>query len=691
MGGPPRRRHAEPRARATYDPRMEPRRSRASLAVALLLLAGAALLLYARARGSSSSDTGGRAPAEGTSPSLPTADADRPALEAGQAGGRTPADAPRPERGSAAPEVERTHLGTEAPRLRVRLETPAGFTGWPIDLLVTGRRDPVADTPPYLWYPAHEPVVDVPIPEAFERGAISYLTVGLRHRDLLDVSEIVPVGEISRGVTLHLRAARILTARLLGPGREPVDGEASLHRTGPGAPMYDERRRWTSPDALKDGADSEGNVRLRVAEAGRYLLVLEGNDVEPWGRLVDVPETGALDLGEILLRRSAHLRGRLTIAGRPIRGARLIARPSAEGHAFCAARRTVRWDGQRVTTDQAEDETDSKGRFEITGLAPGPHDLEVVPGSEGMSPRPSSRVGRAGLTLVAPDDDVEVALSGFVLDVEVRAGDRPAEAAVDLTGVPDDGAYDYAGGITSADGRVSLLLLPGVTYRARASLDGHADGVAETKTGASGGRGKLTVQLGAARARGEVRVHLADEQGVPIDAAAVHLVAGATRVEWEGASRSPGAYELWGIDVGAWDVTVFPGATSDHDPTGYFLPVRARVEVVAGETTEVKLTARRGGRLLLGVRDEAGRHVPAGVVVRDEHGKTVSLRYRIEMNSGGVHLGTDATDGTGPALGIEVLEPGAYEVRVEAKGREAVTNPARIEPGRTTRLDVVVR
>jgi hypothetical protein len=671
---------------------MGSRRLPRALGTLLLLLACVALyLLLVRARGTSSVEPGDRAPAAEAAPPFRSADGDRAALEAGPARRAAPEATTRPEKRAPAPATGPGDAATDEPQLRVRLETPPGFTAWPLQLLVEGRREPVGDPPPYAWYTAHRRVVDLPIQDIVRVEGVSYLTVGLRHKDLLDVNEIVPVEDVRRGVTLHLRAAHVVTARLLGPGREPVGGHASLHRTGPEAAMHDDRRRWAALDAARDSADFEGGVRLRVAEAGRYLLVVEGDDVEPWGRLVDVPETGALDLGEIAIRRSARLTGRLTVAGRPLRGARVIAKPLAEGWAFYAATRVVRWDGQRVTAHQAEDTTSSKGRFEIAGLSPGPYELDVVPGSAGMTPRPSSRVGQAGLTVVAPDDDVEVALTGFVLDVEVRAGGRPAEAAVSLTGVPDDGAVDHADGITSADGLVSFLLLPGVTYRARARRDGHAEGVAERQTGEVGGRGRLTLELGAALPRGDVRIHLEDEQGGPIETAAVHLVAGATRIEWEGGSRSGGVHEVRGVDVGAWDMTVFPGATSDHDPTGYFLPLRARVEVVAGEAAEVRLKARRGGRLLLGVRDEAGRHAAAGVVVRDEHGKTVALRYRIEMDSGDVHLGVDAPDGRGPALALEVLEPGAYEVRVEAGGKEPVTRSVTIEAGRTARLDVTVR
>jgi protocatechuate 3,4-dioxygenase beta subunit len=190
----------------------------------------------------------------------------------------------------------------------------------------------------------------------------------------------------------------------------------------------------------------------------------------------------------------------------------------------------------------------------------------------------------------------------------------------------------------------------------------------------------LPVRL--ARERGRLEVHLLDPAGEPVEDVRVSLYSGQNVILYE--TRAPdGVTPL--VPVARYRLEAFGG-----DPFALFFPAKHEVEVVANATRPVTVRARPAGRLRLTLKvDDApdflpglyisavpqqgvGRIYLGGTLRRTENGWSMSSRRPLNE----------------PFLCENLLEPGPYELRIEAEKLRTVALPTTIRPGEVTDLEV---
>ncbi|MCK6462084.1 MAG: hypothetical protein L6Q95_19550, partial [Planctomycetes bacterium] len=129
------------------------------------------------------------------------------------------------------------------------------------------------------------------------------------------------------------------------------------------------------------------------------------------------------------------------------------------------------------------------------------------------------------------------------------------------------------------------------------------------------------------------------------------------------------------------------------DLLAFFLPAETEAELRAGAVTPVRLEARAGGRVQVTPRRADG--------AADEELEDVRVEARMTQGGEAVGLTRLLVQGTGYSLGGEwrlgesawghlVLEPGPYEIRVEAAGYRPLALPALVRAGEVTAIEAVL-
>ncbi len=179
--------------------------------------------------------------------------------------------------------------------------------------------------------------------------------VPVRQREVLIELPTVPWGTV--------------VGKVLGlPGRKPVPGGVLRVRPIGGAsgdPVQDLQRHIRASWVEMSG----GELRLPRFPAGRSQLVIQGDGYAPHVQIVDVPQTGEVDLGTVLLRQGAHVRGVVVDPdGAPIAGARAYL-------------------GEEIDMSHMPREegafTDATGHFDLRGVSR--HSAKLVVGAEGFA------------------------------------------------------------------------------------------------------------------------------------------------------------------------------------------------------------------------------------------------------------------------------------------------------------------
>ena len=277
-------------------------------------------------------------------------------------------------------------------------------------------------------------------------GALSFRTFSGR-------SAIVLLGERPENrITIEVMPPPAVRGRVVDGEGRPVAG-AKIEQTQElgdnvqsireAAMTLDIRRAGTSlaqlsdPDELLAISDSDGVFELRGMNIGELLVRLSCEGYGSQLMRLQMPPFGeAADLGDVPLRASGRISGRVLRGGRALVGATVTASPleaSNGGEPSAANRR--RPHGARPSSLLAI--AGRGGRFELRGLEPGRYEVRA---------RSRGRNARSDTTVVtvmagAPSRPLEIAIrAGRGLDGVVRnvAGQPLADALISVRGRPGE-------------------------------------------------------------------------------------------------------------------------------------------------------------------------------------------------------------------------------------------------------------
>lgn len=378
-----------------------------------------------------------------------------------------------------------------------------------------------------------------------------------------------------------------------------------------------------------DGAPT-GSVRVFARMTG-----FGGSNTET--KTVEV-QSGSQAVVDLEFRTDTRVSGRVTKNRRAVDGAMIRFSPKSPA---VQTRSTVT--------------TDSRGDYEVTGLAPGDYDVTVI-GMQNLS-NYSTETRVQGSTSF--DIDIETArLEGRVMDSDNGQGIAGAE--ISLT--PRTQASGFlVGRMADSDPSGNFILddvAPG-SYTARASKSGYGQHTFDLEVGTSGASGiefKLAGTDGA-------RVRVVDgRDGRSLDAFA-RVTDGMGRTAWEGSLR--------GSDTG----TKVPLAAGSYRITVWASGFAAQVSGLSVPSQSTAIGVTPGGKLQV---QASGDRVRSGKLLGadgQEYPLAAFMRQGIRINPG--------------TSTIEGIAPGSYSLVVyQEDGSVEDTHPVTIMEGRTTTLQL---
>ncbi|MCP3918972.1 MAG: carboxypeptidase regulatory-like domain-containing protein [bacterium] len=194
---------------------------------------------------------------------------------------------------------------------------------------------------------------------------------------------------------------------------------------------------------------------------------------------------------------------------------------------------------------------------------------------------------------------------------------------------------------------------------------------------------------------GTLVLHVTATDGSPVDCVEFRLLALDGQepppvVDRRTLRADGGRFVLDEVRAGDYLVRVRP-TISTHARRSIHVPTEITVAVRAGASTEHRVALSVGGRLRLGVRDEAGDHVPATVTLRDARGRECAVHFELVHPDGSVHGGRSRLDRAGVYDVVPALAPGRYELELSCVGLDPSVMPVRVEAGETTEAAAVLR
>jgi protocatechuate 3,4-dioxygenase beta subunit len=358
--------------------------------------------------------------------------------------------------------------------------------------------------------------------------------------------------------------------------------------------------------------ESIGTGRFRVAGVPKDRWELHGEPAgyEPFQQSLPADSAGAVDLGDIVLRRGAALAGRVTDAdGHPVAGAEVLARMSVRVDGVAGPDRAAATLKLRVNSNdrfwEPSVRTEADGRFVLSGLWPQVDSFRITARANDLDP--------ACVDDVPPGaQDVELVLqprATWRLQLADAADHRPMSGVSLKVWRMVEKSEDWASSIEpQRDG--DDWLLPGAgRWRTRviASAPGHATTITDLPGLGAGESRQQLIELPRELA---VDGRVVDETGAPVAQAGVRLRPPASRDDYAnlperlGVSGADGRFHIGQLSPGDWSCTA--------SAAGHLPRVRPlTVSLAEGKTPPpLELVLPAGGRISGVLRDAGGAPVP---------------------------------------------------------------------------------
>lgn len=429
---------------------------------------------------------------------------------------------------------------------------------------------------------------------------------------------------------------------------------------------------WFSPRALTGSADADegGRYALPITQvADHWICARKGELGAAVAGPVPLTPRAGYEAPDLLLDGPGTLKGIAVYPdGTPAVNLSVYAMPEALKEGKISQLPGPRFDGSRERepgnpfgwTTTAED-----GRFRMSGLRTGQYFFH------------SDRKR----TLYPTGSEVRLVVETYRIRVRFRddAG-RPVYGYV--LSARSDGGSMVAGSTTGPDAEMDIGARPGETWSIFIGSEVIEPVTRVVRVEKDTYEYLVVLPVRLARERGRLRVRLLDPAGEPVEDVRVSLYSGQNVMLYE-TPVPDGLTPL--VPVARYRLEAFGG-----DPFALFLPAEQEVEVVANGDRPVTVRARPAGRVRLTLKvDDAPDYLPGlrifaapqqgvgqvylgGALRRTENGWSMSSRKPLNE----------------PFLSETLLEPGPYELRIEAQGFRNVTRPVTVQPGEVTGLEV---
>jgi hypothetical protein len=186
---------------------------------------------------------------------------------------------------------------------------------------------------------------------------------------------------------------------------------------------------------------------------------------------------------------------------------------------------------------------------------------------------------------------------------------------------------------------------------------------------------------------GSIRVRGRDESGLDVPHLQLNVRLAGDGNALDRALGREEVDEVRGLAPGSYAVTV----TWDDSRA---LPEELEAKVRPGEVTWVNAVLRRGGRIILEVRNSSGDYVPLDKIqLRDADGRSIEADLgsgKTVTSDGGV-MSTWESSSEGQRCTSKALPPGTYTLRLESEGLEPRTESVEIRSAADTLVSVTLQ
>ena len=515
--------------------------------------------------------------------------------------------------------------------------------------------------------------------------------VTLLHPDVVPrTMRSVPAGPGDSGVdaVFDVSPAALVTGRILGPDGAPVAGASVLAGTD-----ADWLRAYSERSVVDETTtQADGRFRLRVPPGVRIAVLARAAGFDAGWRDATALGPGEEVAIDVDLGVGETITGRVLLPpGERADGLRVVAREHrSDDYVFQGRQaRALLEDGHAIQT-AARAAVSEDGTFVLRGLSRWEYRVSIEhPGrSETARARESALV-----VCNAPYDGLELEQRLVPVNFVVQDADGVPVSGARVSTL--DSAWLGADAVarTSADGRATIELRRGMTFRWVVNSPGLPGRSGSVATPASGSAAEIAVAL-QRPLDATWRVRIEDRDGRPVRDAAfeVYSAASGDRVGLSRELTSPsGEFAIEGLPRGLHEITIRVGA-SWYDARSYWHDVIRTANLPndgAVETIVLGSDVPPGGRLrLLPRADDCDLAFGRVTLTRD--GRDVPCVLAARQFAAGKTVSSSLSTGR-PNDVFPVLEPGTYEIRIErinAPPCPEIRRSVTIREGRVTDLEV---
>jgi hypothetical protein len=449
-------------------------------------------------------------------------------------------------------------------------------------------------------------------------------------------------------LTISLDKASSVTGRLVDEEGKPLKGAVRLVSHDGAAAGGQFGMLGAVP------ASAEGRFTLKALRPGSNVIQLAGFGYPAIEKTIEIAQAGeSVSLGDVAFEAGWIIRARVVEKGDvPIAAARVVARLSKPGE----------------VVEPLFVEADADGRFVMRGLQEQPYQLGIS--ASGFATLDKS---------VSPSADEQVLVMNRAVKLSARIVDPDGQPVgrAQVTVQKGDDRRTYRIGTSAGDGRVSIDLAEGGSWKLAASAEGFEVLAQSVSVEGDTDAGDITLSRGV-RLRGAV----VDSKGSAVAFARVENQTTRQTVMTFAETDEKGAFEIRGVSPGRVRLV------ASHPD---YSPAQVTVDAPESSRTEsepVRITLTKGARIEGSVKQRDGTPMAQTMIQVFSPGNTIPQPTR----SGPERTTLTRPDGT---FTLERLYPGAASVVVLAGQNERFvsvsTADVTLVDGETAPVSFVIR